>query len=80
MQLLENAMSSLELKSREKGDYWVESLLWRASAAWAFNEDISVAVDIGLQYSLLREKLSIEPNYMENMVDTFLLKNSHKAL
>lgn len=77
-ELVEKVISLNELKRREKGQYWSESMLWKLSAAWAFDEDIGVVADSTSMFITLRDRLACNPDLFGEMIREHLLKNNHR--
>lgn len=76
--LVESVISLNELRSREKGAYWSERMLWKLSAAWTLGEELGMVADSTSMFDSLRSRLTHNPDLFSEMIREHLLKNSHR--
>ena len=76
--LVESVIRLNELRSREKGDYWSERMLWKLSAAWIFDEEVGLVADSTSMFDSLKSRLAGNPNLFSEMIRDHLLMNAHR--
>ncbi len=78
-ELVKNMLHRKELHLRAIGSSWPFSVMSSVCAAWTHGEDILQALDLNFLLESLKERMSLNPRFLEEMIDIHLLGNSHRV-
>ncbi len=77
--LVKNMLHRKELHLRAIGSSWPYSVMSSVCAAWTHGEDVLQSLDLNFLLKSLKESMSLNPRFLEEMIDLHLLKNSHRV-
>lgn len=77
-ELVKNMMHRKELHLRAIGSSWPFSVMSSVCAAWTHGEDVMQALDLNFILESLKERMSLNPRFLEDMIDEHLLGNKHR--
>ncbi len=77
-ELVKNMLHRKELHLREIGSSWPYSVMSSVCAAWTHGEDVLQSLDLNYLLKSLKENMSRNPQFLEDMINRHLLKNSHR--
>ena len=77
--LVKNMLHRKELHLKTIGSSWPYAVMSSVCAAWTHGEDILESLDLNFLMESLKENMSSNPRFLEEMIDRFLLKNSHRV-
>ncbi|MCK5131906.1 MAG: insulinase family protein [Candidatus Sabulitectum sp.] len=76
--LVKNMLHRKELHLRAIGSNWPYSVMSSVCAAWTHGEDILQSLDLNFLLKSLKESMSRNPRFLEDMINRHLLKNTHR--
>ena len=76
--LVENMLHRKELNLKEIGSYWPFAVMSTVSAAWTHGEDVFNSLDLNFLLNTLKENISRNPRFFEEMIEQHLLSNTHR--
>jgi Zn-dependent M16 (insulinase) family peptidase len=77
-ELVKNMLHRKELHLREIGSSWPYSMMSTVCAAWTHGEDIMKSLDLSYLLAGLKEKMAGNPRFLEDMITSHFLTNSHR--
>jgi len=78
-ELVKNMLHRKELHLREIGSSWPYSMMSTVCAAWTHGEDIMKSLDLNYLLDSLKERMAVNPLFLEDMITTHFLTNSHRV-
>jgi Zn-dependent M16 (insulinase) family peptidase len=77
--LVNNMLHRKELSLKEIGSNWPFSVMSTVSAAWTHGEDVFKSLDLNYLLNTLKNSISKNPRFLEEMIEYHLLNNTHRV-
>ncbi len=77
--LVNNMLHLKELQMRRMDSNWPFSLTSLICRAWTHRENINHNLDFDYQFKTLRTRIEQNPRYLEEMISTYFIENTHRV-